>query len=218
MVRTFIGIGHYSRVGKDSFANRLLSEFETRGIPAAKRSFAWKLKDICHQLYSWDGLREPEFYETPEGAALRNTPLPTVGKSPVEIWIDMGTPAVREHVYEDTWIQYVLRNAGEGITIIPDVRFPNEANFIRENGGSLIKVIRPGFPPRDSVADRALLGFQDWDLVLGQSGELADLYATAGLIADTVAASGKLPRQSLEARNMALRIERKTIQDAGMTV
>lgn len=216
MSKIFIGIGHYSRVGKDSFANRLVSEFETRGVKAVKRSFAWKLKQICHQLYSWDGLREPEFYETPEGEPYRNIPLPTIGKTPVEIWIDMGTPAVRNNVYQDTWIQYVLRNAKDGVTVIPDVRFHNEAEMIRANGGFLVKVIRPGTPPRDSVADRAMLGYEDWDLVLGQSGRLEDLYHAAGQIAAGIVEDGNFPTQTLEARRMALRIEKQTLRDAGI--
>ena len=72
-----------------------------------KRSFAYKLKQVCHELYGWAGLREPEFYETPDGEQYREVILPEIGKSPRQIWIDMGTKAVRRHVYEfrgyDRW-------------------------------------------------------------------------------------------------------------------
>ena len=68
-----IGLGHYSRVGKDTFANYLvesLAEYQP-SLKVLKRSFAWKLKQVTHELFSWAGLREPEFYETAEGAAVR---------------------------------------------------------------------------------------------------------------------------------------------------
>src|ERR1035437_2708896 len=97
-----IGLGHYSRTGKDSFANYFL--LHTPG--AIKIPFAWKLKSITHDLYSWAGLREPEYYETPEGALARDIVLPDLGLTPVQVWVKFGTPAVREQVYDKTWIDY----------------------------------------------------------------------------------------------------------------
>ena len=57
-----IAIGHYRRVGKDTFANSLVEkarQLDPR-LRVGKRSWAWKLKQICHELYAWAGLREPE--------------------------------------------------------------------------------------------------------------------------------------------------------------
>ncbi len=175
-----IGLGHYSRTGKDSFGNYFMDsmkEYEPK-LKVGKKPFAWKLKQICFELYAWDGLREPEFYETKEGEPFRDIVLPTVGKTPVQIWIDMGTPAVRNNVYIDTWIDYLLKsNHGLDVLVIPDVRFPNEVEAIRALGGTLIKVVRPGYGPRKSVADRALLGFDGWDYIIGASGKMDELAA-----------------------------------------
>src|SRR5690606_32569637 len=80
----FVALGHYSRTGKDTFAN-YLGQHLKRLCPSfsyAKVPLAWKLKQIAHDLYAWDGMREPEFYDTVEGQPFRDVPLPTIGKTP----------------------------------------------------------------------------------------------------------------------------------------
>jgi hypothetical protein len=161
-----VGLGHYKRTGKNSFATFLceaLQPFHTVQIT----SFACKLKQICHELYGWAGLREKAFYETEPGASLREVILPDLGKSPRQIWIDFGTLAVREQVYEPTWRDYVLKQPPKcDILIITDVRFPNEATGIKAVGGILVKILRPGFLPGLDVADQALVDYTGWDRVI----------------------------------------------------
>ncbi len=204
-----IGLGHYSRTGKDSFANYFLESVQEYNpkLKAGKKPFAWKLKQICFELYAWDGMREPEFYETEAGAPYRDIVLPTIGKTPVQIWIDMGTPAVRNNVYIDTWIDYLLKSDhGLDVLVIPDVRFPNEVSAIRKLGGTLIKVVRPGYGPRKSVADRALLGFTEWDYVIGSSGEMRELQMWGSTFARMVS-GGPAPEQTTKQRLAALAVE-----------
>ena len=76
-----IAVGHYSRVGKDTFANYLTEELNEYAptLKVTKLNFAWKLKDIAHQLYAWAGVREPEYYDTPGGAIARDVILPALG-------------------------------------------------------------------------------------------------------------------------------------------
>lgn len=160
-----IGLGHYSRAGKDTFANLLVSYLKP--LRAEKVAFAWKLKDICHQLYSWAGVREPEYYETDEGAAARQVVLPTLNLTPVQLWVNMGTPAIRGQVYDATWLDFVLKSDHDcDVLIIPDVRFPNEAEAIRQAGGQLAKVVRTGYGPSTDI-DCILSDFNGWDFVFG---------------------------------------------------
>ena len=173
-----IAIGHYKRVGKDTFANKLiLACYKLKpNYKIIKRSWAWKLKQICHELYAWAGLREPEFYETSEGEALRETILPAIGKSPRQIWIDMGTPAVREQVYDKTWIDYLLNSQHDcDCLIIPDTRFFNEIEAVEAKGGHTIKMIRPNYGPGKNKPDRILLAHRGWHNVIGESGTLDEL-------------------------------------------
>lgn len=210
-----IGLGHYSRTGKDTLANSLiLSAHEYRpGIRVAKRPFAWKLKEICHDLYDWAGMREPEFYDTKEGEPFRDIVLPAIGKTPVQIWVDFGTPAVRENVYDRTWIDFVLNLSELDILIIPDVRFPNEVQAIRDKGGLLVKVVRPGYGPRPTVADRALVGFDGWDYIAGGSGRMDELQAWGSKLANW-ALDGPSPIQSAADRRAANSVENITPYEA----
>jgi len=173
-----IGLGHYSRTGKDTFANALITslrEYDPK-FRVGKVPFAWKLKQVCYELYAWAGMKPPEWYETAEGEKDRDIMLPAIGKTPVDIWIDMGTPAVRQNVYDRTWIDYVLKTDHKlDVLIVPDVRFYNEVDAVRELSGTLIKVVRPGYGPRKSPADRALLCYRGWDLVIGETGDIREL-------------------------------------------
>ncbi len=170
MNATIIGIGHYSRVGKDTFANGLidmLGEMDPT-LKVGRRSFASKLKQITHDLYAWAGLQNEAYYNDPATEHLRDTVLPLLGMTPVEVWVRFGTPAVRERVYDRTWIDYLLKtDHGLDVIVIPDVRFPNEIDAIREVGGHLIKIVRDGYGPKMTVADLALINYTGWDNVIG---------------------------------------------------
>jgi hypothetical protein len=174
-------LGHYSRTGKDTLANWAIHYTKEWGLTAKKVSFAWKLKEVTHQLYGWAGLREPEFYETPEGAKLRTVVLEPLGKTPIDIWVDFGTKAVRQQVYQDTWIDYVLNQDYRGVDllVIPDARFFNEIEAFADDGPSRgwdvmhAKVLRAGFGPKDTESDLNLIDYGGWDTYFG--GSMQDL-------------------------------------------
>ena len=180
MAQSIIAFGHRRRTGKDQAA-KFLTTILKQNCPkmnVRKTSFAWKLKDVCHQLWGWAGLREPVYYENhPE---TREYMLPEIGKTPRQIWIEFGTPAVREIVYDGTWVQYCLRaNTDADILIITDLRFPNEFQEIKKLGGNCIKVYRESAPISDDVADTALAHMPDseWDQIVHNDGSLKDLYS-----------------------------------------
>lgn len=204
-----IGIGHYSRTGKDTFANYLLEAVHELNpqYRMRKQSFAWRLKQVTHELYGWAGLCEPAFYETVEGSKARHVKLPDLGLTPVEIWVKFGTDAVRNQVYGRTWIDCTLKGQTDcDALIIPDVRFPNEIEAIRELGGTLIKVVRPGHGPLPTVADQALIGWAGWDFVIGGSGNLAELAQRASEFARHLLYGTPVQQTDIE-RQAHLRVE-----------
>lgn len=219
-----IGLGHYSRTGKDTLANAMIEYFGQffPELVVKKLSFAWKLKKITHELYAWAGVREPEFYETPEGEKARDVVLPLLGMTPVDLWVRFGTDAVRNQVYQNTWVEFVTKGDHQAdIVIVPDVRFPNEVAAMQEIGAKLVKVVRPGYGPRKTKADRALLGFTGWDYVVGASGEIAELRrwavrfgaALSQEILDDLTTDGtngrvEWPVQSIDEKALALAVEK----------
>lgn len=175
-----IGLGHYRRTGKTTLARMIVTAARKLDpdYQVAVRSLADKLKDIAHQLYGWAGLKAAWYYE--EHADEREQILPAIGKSPRQIWIDLGTHAIRDRVYARTWIDYLLaRDTWLDGTIIPDVRFYDEVTAIRKAGGLLVKVVRPGYEPGEDAADSALIGWEGWDEVVGHGGTLAELEKAA---------------------------------------
>ena len=211
----FIGLGHYKRTGKDSFANFLIQELAAVNpdLFVIKRSFAWKLKQVCHELYGWAGLREPEFYETKQGEALREVVLPALGKSPRQIWVDFGTKAVRDQVYAGSWRDYIFKadhsinGRQPDVLIVPDVRFPDETTEFEVRNGLLIKVVRPGYGPGKNRPDRELLGFSRWTNVIGDAGTMDSLRWWAFLYAQWIAGRGKVPIRSPSEIQHALAVE-----------
>jgi deoxynucleotide monophosphate kinase-like protein len=193
----FIGLGHYKRTGKDSFADFLIRALYYRRpkLKVIKKSFAWKLKQICFELYGWAGLREPEFYETLHGAELREIVLPELGKSPRQIWIDFGTDAVREHVYERTWLDYMFKaEHNADVVIVPDTRFLNEAEEMQALNATLIKVVRPDYGPGKNKPDRQLLGYKGWHNVIGDEGSMGSLQQWADRYAEWICGGAPVSR------------------------
>jgi hypothetical protein len=61
--------------------------------------------------------------------------------------------------------------------LIDDVRFINELNSIKEQGGLIVKIERPGFNGANNHAsETALDDYRDWDAVLLNDGSLHQFY------------------------------------------
>jgi len=170
-----LGLGHYSRTGKDTLANFIVEHNE--GLLSIEVvSFAAKLKSICYDLYGWAGLQDAEYYNDPNTEGYRDLEIRAIGKTPVEIWCGVGMK-MRE-VCQTTWIDYALQyNTECDLLIVTDVRFPNEVKEIQNNGGKLVKTIRGGFGPRDTVPDQALLGWNGWHMLCGPTIEALKVQA-----------------------------------------
>jgi hypothetical protein len=187
-----IGFGHRRRVGKDSLVSLVAetSEIHT-DWRVARASFARRLKEEAHRLFRYAGLKGPEFYDAnPEW---REIPLPEIGKSPRELWIEIGN-ALRG-VDPDIWIHNALADPNlktKDVAFITDVRYPNEVSAIRALGGLVVKVIRPGVPDSSDMADSALADMPDgaWDRLAVNDGGLDDLARKADELARWV--HGKL--------------------------
>ena len=108
-------------------------------------------------------------------------------------------------MYDLTWVDCLLKTRRDlDLLIIPDVRFPNEVNAIRSQGGHLLKMVREGYGPRATVADRALVGYIGWDNVIGDSQ--CDIWKAAKLYADWYC-GGPMPSRSHQEIQEALQLE-----------
>ncbi len=109
-------------------------------------SFAKPVKDIAAIIFNWD--RDMLEGITPESRAWREEIdenwSKILGKniSPRIALQLIGTEFGRKLLSEDIWIESLkVRNSNNNV-VISDVRYKNEADAIKKNGGILIKVIR----------------------------------------------------------------------------
>ncbi|MEU2854168.1 hypothetical protein [Streptomyces syringium] len=90
----------------------------------------------------------------------------------------LGTDAGREVLGDTVWIDALFRDLDRwGPTVITDVRFPNEAEAIRERGGLVIQIVRPGqnlIAESGHSSETALAGWQ-FDATLVNDGSVERL-------------------------------------------
>ncbi len=164
-----IAFGYKKETGKNTAAQFLTTALKTNcpGTKIRRESFAAKLKDICCQLYGWADLEPGPFYEFHR--ELKEVVLPLIGRTPREIWIDVGN-ALRD-VYPDTWVKSVLTKTEHDFKIITDLRFWHEAETIQAAGGILIRMDRD-VPRGTDPAEVELDPWQTWNYVVDNTGNL----------------------------------------------
>lgn len=125
-----IGIAGRAGAGKDTVADILSREL--KGRPWYRYSFADPIKRATEFMFGWrrDQLEDRDFKEAI---------CPKWGFSPRRAMQLLGTEFGRA-CREDLWLHMasmeldeVKRGTGGGL-IISDVRFPNEADWVRDNG------------------------------------------------------------------------------------
>jgi hypothetical protein len=87
-----------------------------------------------------------------------------------------GTEVGREMFGENFWVDITLHRLPLGITVVPDVRFKNEAETIRKKGGILWRVSRAGVTaPNDHVSEHDLDDYP-FDTIIYNNGSIDELY------------------------------------------
>jgi hypothetical protein len=130
-----IGIAGLARTGKDTVASFLIAERHAR----YRYSFADPIKAMLAVGLGVD-------FNDPYWQTRKETPIPAFGKSPRQLMQTLGTEWGRQQVSDSLWIvlakERLLQN-GPGM-VIADVRFDNEAEFVRSVGGVVLHVVRQG--------------------------------------------------------------------------
>lgn len=160
--------------GKDTVGNAIIAARNKAGRRTERVLFAGALKDACCAMFGWtrEQLEDYDFKETPE---------PITGKTPRMILQLMGTDFGRDMLHPEIWLRLlaaeVERMTVNGITpVITDVRFENEADFVRKLGGTLIHVVNPETVSRtDGHASENGVEIKDGD-ILFTNDKTAGLY------------------------------------------
>lgn len=159
-----IGIAGRARSGKDTVANFIIA-----AIGGYRYSFADPIRAMLAPL----GVDMND----PYWQARKEDVIPALGVSPRRMMQTLGTEWGRNLINPDLWLvmahQRLLRN-GPGM-VISDVRFENEAAWIRKHGGRIIHVIRPEAKAVEAHASEDGIEMLDTDAQLFNSGTLEEL-------------------------------------------
>lgn len=110
-------------------------------------------------------------------AQRKEEPIPMLGKSPRQLMQTLGTEWGRNLVHPDLWLllaQSAFGNRGPGM-IITDMRFENEAAWIRRAGGTVVHVERNAAPTVNAHSSEGQLMRQPQDVVLYNDLDLESL-------------------------------------------
>ncbi|QAY17739.1 deoxynucleoside monophosphate kinase [Streptomyces phage Asten] len=141
-----VGLSGYARSGKNEAANALVNG----GWRQA--AFADKLRDFLYavnpKIKTWPDTPPYELRRVIDtwGWEQAKDRFPEVR----ELLQRTGTEAGREILGENVWVNALFGgfDRENDALVVTDVRFPNEADAIRERGGTLIRVERPGVLPK----------------------------------------------------------------------
>ena len=174
MTGRLIGIGGYAGTGKDAVATILedshgfYGTFMSQPLNAAlcrlnpqvevRHGEVFRYVDLINQL----GYTKAK--ELPEVRRLLQA---------------MGTEVGRDMFGQTVWIDqlrnYLAAQKPDDDVVVTGIRFPNEASMIRELGGELWWMYRPGYGPVNSHSSDNSLSLRHFDRVVVNDGTLEDL-------------------------------------------
>ena len=151
------------RSGKDTVAAFLAGHYFNR------LAFAEPLKQAAAIL-----LGRPVGEMNGDNGFDREAVLPEWGFTTRDFLRRFGTEAMRNNFGEDFWLKH-MRNRLTGVHgkyVITDCRFPNEAALVRDLGGIVVEIVRPGCVKSNHASD-AGAGLPD--VLIFNDGTLEDL-------------------------------------------
>lgn len=158
-----IGLTGKARSGKDTVANYLRDRHGFEVLTLAR--------PLKHGLQAMLGLTE----EHTDGE-LKEQVIDWLGVSTRELMQTLGTEWGRTHVASDVWLRVLARNyekIKDRNVVVSDIRFENEAEWVRRQGGWVVSVQREieGVRPHESEN-----GISHCDLTIENSGTIDYLH------------------------------------------
>lgn len=170
-----LGLGTTAQVGKDTAANHLEKVFKD----AKRVSFADKLKQIAMLLF---GLTYEQCYGPVE---IKEKIDPRYGLTPREILQGIGEKM--RDIYPDIWVDTVfyttipeLEAEGYSKFVVSDIRYPNEADKIKKEGGHVVRIDRKAggvSVGKEHSSETAMLGYTNYDAIVENNGTLDEFFA-----------------------------------------
>lgn len=147
--------------------NVLVADLHTSGSEGSihfKNESAF-LQDVIEE-YGWDGYKETTY-----GAEIRR------------LLQRLGTETGRQVLGENIWVEAAFKGAQEeGVVknlVVTDCRFPNEAQAVKDRGGYIVRIDRPGVNPANAHESETGLDRWAFDAYVYNNRDVAELWTTA---------------------------------------
>jgi hypothetical protein len=176
-----IGLSGWARSGKDTVANYIIEKYGY-----TKASFAQPIREALVNL-------NPNINVGETNSASLATSVRLLGWEQLkDISVDvrplmqrLGTEVGREMFGEDFWVDTALDRIPDGSKVVfSDVRYPNEANAVRDFGGKIYRIDRAGVGPANEHASETALNDYGFDDRIDNSGTVEELYAQIDRVID----------------------------------
>jgi len=178
--QVIIGVCGHKQHGKDTIAN-YFTLYRSHYIQLA---FADPLKDAIKVLFD---VSDEQLYNPKEKEVVD----PRWNVTPRQMMQKLGT-FIRNDFSEDFFVNHLaMRCFGISRICVSDVRRQNEANFIKERGGIIIKVFRPGMEDSDTHESETDIENIKEDYFVRNDGSIASLYSKLDHIMKDLVSSGK---------------------------
>lgn len=194
-----IALSGYARSGKDEAAKVLVEEFGFQQV-----AFADKLREMLYQLnpivslkplvewYAVDGVAVSDGHGTLKALYVKDV-IDEYGwngykESPYGTEIRrllqrLGTEAGRQTLWDSIWIDAALTGLGDDAkVVVSDARFFNEFDAVRERGGRIWRIERPGVgPANDHPSETEAVSYPNFELTLNNDGTLDQWRTLVGM-------------------------------------
>ena len=156
-----IGISGKKRTGKDTVGAMVVEWLNEHGFDAAQVAFADQLKDEVAEA---------------TGVNRRMQEMDKERWRPILQW--WGVEFRRHYFGQDYWVSKMTQKLlamDEDLAVVTDVRFRDEADFIRDSGGFVVRVERETGLQDGHSSETDLDGYSEFQATLSNDGTLDDL-------------------------------------------
>ena len=160
-----IGLSGYAQSGKDTVAKILVEEYGFTRI-----AFADKIKELLYEMNPRFNDRQLQQWVDLQGwDATKEIPE-------VRMLLQNLGVGARKIIGELVWVKVAMMQYDPNKNFVfTDVRFSNEARMIKDYGGHIWRVERPGINPANDHVSESELNAWNFDELIYNAGSLEDL-------------------------------------------
>lgn len=189
-----IGLSGYAKSGKDTVAE-IIQDAQPNKWEVKK--FSGKLKQIASILtgfhHNW--FEDQDFKSSILGEEWWKNYGDFYHQTTVRDFLQiLGTDAIRNGLHNNAWVNALMADYkpakmdqyNPSNWIITDCRFPNEAESIKDRGGIIIRVDRPGVEPVNAHPSETALDNWDFDYRIANVSDLVALKQTVEVLLNKI--------------------------------